>query len=283
MKTGLVLEGGAMRGMFTAGVTDVMMENGISFDGLIGVSAGAVFGCNYKSNQPGRVIRYNMKYCNHPKYCSFRSLLLTGDLYGADFCYRELPNKLDLFDLETYAKNPMEFYVTCTDVTTGKAVYQKCDTADETDLDWFRASASMPLVSRIVEVGGYKLLDGGIADSIPLKQFQSMGYEKNVVILTQPKDYVKKKNSIIPLARLALFKYPALVQAMAERHLCYNETLSYIKEQEKAGKVLVIQPEESLPVGHVEHNPEKLRVVYELGRKEGEKQLSAIQSFLAAE
>ena len=283
MKTGLVLEGGAMRGMFTAGVTDVMMENGITFDGLIGVSAGAAFGCNYKSNQPGRVIRYNMKYCNHPKYCSFRSLLLTGDLYGADFCYRELPNKLDLFDLESYAQNPMEFYVTCTDVTTGKAVYQKCEKADETDLDWFRASASMPLVSRVVEVGGYKLLDGGIADSIPIKQFQSMGFEKNVVVLTQPKDYVKKKNSLIPLAKLALRKYPALVQAMADRHIGYNETLSYIKEQEKAGKVLVIRPEESLPVGHIEHKPEKLQVVYELGRKEGEKQLSAIQTFLKTE
>lgn len=283
MKTGLVLEGGAMRGMFTAGVTDVMMENSITFDGLIGVSAGAVFGCNYKSNQPGRAIRYNMKYCNHPQYCSFRSLLLTGNLYGADFCYRKLPNELDLFDLESYAKNPMEFYVTCTDVTTGKAVYQKCETADETDLDWFRASASMPLVSRVVEVGGRKLLDGGIADSIPLKQFQSMGYEKNVVILTQPKDYVKKKSGLIPLAKLALRKYPALVQAMADRHIGYNETLAYIKEQEEKGKVLVIRPDAPLPVGHIEHDAEKLRVVYELGRKEGEKQLSAIRSFLAAE
>ncbi len=280
MKKGLILEGGAMRGLFTAGVTDVMMENGIEFDGMIGVSAGAVFGCNYKSKQPGRSIRYNMKYCNHPKYCSFRSLVKTGDLYGADFCYRELPQKLDLFDDDTFTKNPMEFYVTCTDVMTGQAVYHKCETSDENCLDWFRASASMPLVSRIVEVDGYKLLDGGIADSIPLAHFESLGYTKNVVILTQPADYVKQKNNMIPLVRYMLRKYPALVQAMENRHIYYNKTLAYIRTQEEAGRAFVIRPEEKLPVGHIEHKADKLKVVYDIGRKAGLAHLSAMKEFL---
>ncbi|MBR6729703.1 MAG: patatin family protein [Clostridia bacterium] len=279
MKKGLVLEGGAMRGLFTAGVTDVMMENGISFDGLIGVSAGAAFGCNYKSNQPGRVLRYNSRFCKEPKFCSFRSLIKTGDLYGADFCYREIPYKLDIFDTEAFAQNPMEFHLVCTDVTTGKAVYRKCDVADDACLDWFRASASMPLVSKIVEIEGYKLLDGGIADSIPLRYFQSLGYQKNVVVLTQPKDYRKERNKMLPLVKLKLKQYPAFIEAMADRHLRYNETLDYIEKQEKTGNVFVIRPEAKLPVGHIEHDAEKLQAAYELGREATINRLTELKRF----
>ena len=181
MKTGLILEGGAMRGMYTAGVLDVMMENNIWVDGAVGVSAGAVFGCNYKSKQIGRTIRYNKKYGRDPRYAGFHSLLKTGDYFGTEFCYHEIPERLDPFDSETFQKNPAEFYVVGTDVTTGKAVYHKCTTGTDKDLDWFRASASMPLLSNIVEVDGYKLLDGGIADSIPLKWFRSIGYERNII------------------------------------------------------------------------------------------------------
>ncbi|MBE7022366.1 MAG: patatin family protein [Ruminococcaceae bacterium] len=283
MKKGLVLEGGAMRGLFSAGVTDVMMENGIRFDGLIGVSAGAVFGCNYKSVQPGRALRYNTKYCNHPKYCSFRSLIKTGDLYGADFCYRELPQKLDLFDTDTFNQNPMEFHLVCTDVTTGKAVYHQCETADDECLEWFRASASMPMVSRIVEVGGHKLLDGGIADSIPLRYFEGLGYKKNVVVLTQPKDYIKKKNRMMPLIRLAMRQYPEMIRAMADRHVHYNETVRYINKQEAAGRIFVIRPEAPLPVGHIEHNPDKLKETHEIGRQVALARLDALRSFLSAD
>ena len=146
------MEGGAMRGMFTAGVIDVLMENGIEFDGSIGVSAGACFGCNYKSKQIGRAIRYNMKYCNDKRYCSLWSLIKTGNLYGADFCYKELPEKLDIFDNKTYNENPMEFYVVCTDVQNGETIYKKCETADRNEIEWMRASASMPLVSDLPRV-----------------------------------------------------------------------------------------------------------------------------------
>ena len=175
-----------MRGLFTAGITDAMMAHGITFDGIIGVSAGAAFGCNIKSKQPGRALRYNLAYSRDPRYCSVRSLLTTGNLYG-DFCYHELPERLDLFDNAAFAASPIAFYVVCTDVDSGNAVYHRLDRADYNDLEWIRASSSMPLVSRIVEVDGYRMLDGGIADSIPLRQFQEFGYEKNIVILTQPR------------------------------------------------------------------------------------------------
>ena len=192
--TGLVLEGGAMRGLFTAGVMDVMLEHGITYDGMIGVSAGAAFGCNYKSKQIGRVLRYNTKYCKDPRYCSVLSLLLTGNLYGAKFCYHTIPEKLDLFDNETFEKNPMEFHVVATDIEKGNAVYEKFDVCDNRCLEWIRASASLPLVSKIVKTDGYKLLDGGLSDSIPVKYFQSISYDKNVVVLTQPEGYVKEIN-----------------------------------------------------------------------------------------
>ena len=193
MKRGLVLEGGGMRGMFTAGVIDVMMEQCIEYDGAVGVSAGAVFGCNYKSRQIGRAIRYNLRFCKDPRYCSVRSLVKTGDLFGTDFCYRQIPNELDPFDVETYRNNPMEFYVVTTDVLTGQPLYHLCPNGDEIDLTWFRASASMPLASNIVEAEGRWMLDGGIVDAIPLK-FAEGKYDRNVVVLTQPTDYIKKKN-----------------------------------------------------------------------------------------
>lgn len=280
MKTGLVLEGGAMRGLFSAGVMDVLMEHQIAFDGAIGVSAGAAFGCNYKSRQPGRVIRYNTEYARDPRYCSLRSLFKTGDLFGADFCYHELPNKLDPFDTEAFQQNPMEFYVVCTDVLTGEAVYQKCGIADDECFEWLRASASMPLVSRTVEIGGRRMLDGGIADSIPLRYFEQIGYNKILVILTQPEGYRKKKNKALPLIRLSFRQYPKMVEALEKRHEKYNDTLAYVKKREREGAVLVLRPQDSLSIGRVEHNPERMRQVYDCGRKVALQSLEQIEAFL---
>lgn len=279
MKRGLVLEGGAMRGMFTAGVTDVMMEHGITYDGLVGVSAGAVFGCNYKSKQIGRTIRYNLKYCKDPRYCSVRSLLKTGDLFGTQFCYRDIPNELDPFDLETYQNNPMEFYVVATDVTTGRPVYHECPTGGGEDLDWFRASASMPLAANIVEIDGRKLLDGGISDSIPLK-FAETRYEKNVVVLTQPMGFVKEKNKALPVMRRVFKQNTRLIEVMARRHDNYNEATAYIREQERRGKVFVIRPEAPLDINRVEHDPEKIQRAYDHGRAVAEKRMAALKEFL---
>ncbi|MBE5802736.1 MAG: patatin family protein [Clostridiales bacterium] len=280
MKTGLVLEGGAMRGLFTAGVTDILMEEGLAFDGAIGVSAGAAFGCNVKSKQIGRALRYNTTYCNDPRYCSFRSLIKTGDLYGAEFCYSTIPYELDPFDVETYNQNPMDFYVVCTDVETGKPVYQNCPVSNAESMQWFRASASMPLVSRIVEVGGYRLLDGGVSDSIPLEYFESIGYQRNLVILTQPEGYRKQPNKAMPLMRLMLGKYPNLLGTMAERHNIYNAQLAYVQKREEAGAALVLRPETPLPVSRTEHDPEKLREAYRQGQACARKNLKRIRAFL---
>lgn len=281
MKKGLILEGGAMRGMFTAGVIDVFLENNIPFDGVVGVSAGAAFGSNYKSKQAGRVIRYNTRFCKDKRYCSFKSLITTGDIYGVDFCYNQLPFIHDKFDSKTFSESPVEFFVTATDIETGKAIYHKCDLGLEDDLLWFRASASMPLVSRIVEIGNLKLLDGGVADSVPVKFLENEGYEKNVVVLTQPKDFVKEENPMLPFIKLKYKKYPNLVNAVANRHNIYNETTSYIKEKEEKGELFVIRPPENLNIKSICHDENELIRVYNIGRCEAEKRLAQLKEYLA--
>ena len=279
-KTGLVLEGGAMRGLFSAGVLDVMMENGIEFDAVMGVSAGAVFGCNFKSGQIGRSIRYNMRFCDDPRYCSFESLRKTGDLYNVQFCYDEIPNKLDPFDKEAYQANPMPFYAVCTNIETGKAIHKRLDNGDAKDMEYFRASASMPVVSRIVEVDGYKLLDGGITDSIPLASMERRGYPRNVVVLTQPLGFVKKKSKMLPLIRVSMRQYPNVIRAMEVRHIRYNKQTAYVREQELAGNAFVIRPPHDLGISRIENDPAELRRVYELGRKEMEERLPELREFL---
>ena len=278
---GLVLEGGAMRGMFTCGVLDVFMEQGVTFDGAIGVSAGATFGCNLKSKQIGRAIRYNLRFAKDPRYCSIRSLIKTGNLYNADFCYRQLPDELDVFDRKTFRENPLEFYLVVTDIGSGKPVYFKMKDGEFAELEWMRASASMPLVSKPVCIEGHKYLDGGISDSIPLKYFEQIGYSKNVVILTQPRDYKKKPSRIQPLMKAMLHKYPELCKAMKNRPEAYNAQTAYVFEREAQGSVFVICPEESLGISRTEHNVDELKRVYEMGRKTAEAKLEAVKKFLA--
>ena len=281
VKAGLVLEGGAMRGLFTAGVMDVLMEQGVTFDGGIGVSAGAAFGCNYKSGQIGRVLRYNVRFCDDPRYCGVHSLVKTGDIYNTEFCYGEVPCKLDVFDFDAYERNPMEFYVVCTDIETGMPVYHKHTGREDHGFDWIRASASMPLVSNMVMIDGKKLLDGGITDSIPLPYFQSIGYDRNVVVLTQPLGYEKQPNRLLPLIRRKSRAYPKLAEAMAQRHIRYNASLQYIAQEEAAGRILVIRPQSALPVGRIEKDPRKLVKAYELGRAAANIQLTRITAFLS--
>lgn len=280
MKTGLILEGGAMRGLFTAGVMDVMMENGITYDGAVGVSAGAAFGCNYKSGQIGRVIRYKTAYIRDKHYCGMGVLLRTGNYYSTDFCYGRVPYELDPFDFAAYEQNPMEFYVVATDILTGEAVYHKYEGREESGFDWIRASASMPLVSKNVEIDGRLLLDGGIADSIPVRFFESIGYTRNVAVLTRPRDYRKSPGSMQSLIKLKYRRYPKLVEAMANRHTVYNETLDYIAAREEQGALFVIRPDAPLPVSQTERDPKKLRTAYEIGRETATRQLPALQNFL---
>lgn len=280
MKNGLVMEGGAMRGMFTCGILDVFMEEGVEFDAAAGISAGAVFGCNFKSRQIGRPLRYNKRFCNDSRYCSFRNLIKTGDLYEVNFCYHELPDVLDPFDRAAFAENPMLFYIGATDVETGECVYHLCNDGGTEDIEWMRASASMPIVSKPVPINGRLYLDGGMTDSVPYRFMEQNGYKHNVIVLTQPADYRKKKGAFAPLVRFALRKYPAMAKAMNERYLVYNKMMEEITQREKAGTSLVLRPKEALGISRTEKNPDELERVYQLGRECAKERLDEIKRFL---
>lgn len=280
MKTGLVLEGGGKRGIYAAGVLDVLLENNIWTDGLIGTSAGAVNGCSYVSNQYERNLRYNIRFAKEKRYMSIYSLITTGNVVGTDFAYNILPNKLEVFDYDAFEKSPVAYYVTCSNVETGKAEYIQCKSLRGKNMDYLRASASLPYVSQIVEIDGKKYLDGGICDSIPLKAFQNMGYEKNLVVLTRPRGYIKKPENNL-LANLYYRKYPAFVTALRNRYAVYNRTLKYIEQQENQGNILVLRQSESIRVGRMEQDPERLKQMYELGKNDAGQMLDAIASFLS--
>ena len=282
MKTGIVVEGGGMRGIYGAGVLDVLLENDIKADGLIGVSAGAIHGCSFVSGQKGRSIRYNLKYSRDPRYMSMRSLIRTGDMFGIDFCYRELPETLDPFDNETFESSSTEYYVTCTDVETGQPVYHRCPSLRGDRIDWVRASASMPLASRIVELDGKKLLDGGVADSIPVMAFRKLGFKKDLVILTRPEGYRKKQNPMLPLIRRAYREYPEFVETAASRHLVYNRELDEISRLEREGEILVIRPSRRIKISRTERRPERIEQMYRLGREDAMKAFSGIKAFMGA-
>lgn len=279
MKKGLVLEGGGMRGIYTAGVLDVFLDNDLNFDGVIGVSAGAIHGCSYLSKQRGRNIRYYKKYCRDKRFMSFRNLILTGDFAGEQFCYHDLPEKLDVYDFETFNKSDAEFYVTCSNLETGEAEYFRL-TDMKADVDYMRASASLPYFARIVELEGKKLLDGGCTDSIPVEAFRNMGFEKCVVVLTRDESYVKKPEMTAP-AKLCYRKYPKFIEALKNRHNRYNETVKKIKELEKTGEIFVIRPSVELTIGRIEADPDRLQKVYDIGVRDAREQMEALKTWLA--
>lgn len=284
MSLGLVLEGGGMRGMYTAGVLDYFMERDFYPDGVVGVSAGACHGCSYVSKQKGRSYRINTTYCRDWRYMSFRSLLLTGDYFGAEFAYHRIPEELVPYDNAAFEanRNKMPLYVTVTNVETGKAEYRRIDDMRR-DVDWVRASASLPLLARTVGLDGKQFLDGGIADSIPLRFFRKMGFDKNIVVLTQPAGYRKEPNQLMPLIDLYYGrKYPKLVKAAASRHLRYNKTLDKIEELEAAGEIFVLRPSVRVPVSRTEHDPARIRAIYMLGYRDAERQFDALCRYAKA-
>lgn len=277
VKHGLVMEGGSMRGMFTSGVIDIFMEEGIDFDGAVGTSAGATFGCNFKSRQIGRAFRYTRRFCRDYRYGSLLSLLKTGNVFDVNLCYEEIPWKLDLWDAKTFRENPMDFYVVASDIESGKAVYYKMYKGEREDIAWIRASASMPLFASIVEIDGRKFLDGGVTDSVALRFMEKMGFKKNVVILTKPQAYVREQSILLPLIRLKYRKYPNLIKACEKRPEIYNATIKYIEKRAKKEAAFIIQPPVDLDVGRLESDPEKLERAYNMGRDEAIKNLDAIR------
>ena len=280
-KTGLVLEGGGVRGIYTAGVLDVFMEHGLTFDGVIGVSAGAIHACSYLSGQKGRSIRYYRRYVSDPRFMSFRSWLKTGDIVGADFCYHELPDKLDIYDHEAFLRNGTPYYAVCTNVETGKPEYIRL-TDMRGQIEYLRASASLPYFSRIVELDGRKYLDGGCADSIPLEAFRRMGYGRNVVILTRDASY-RKQPEMTAMAKLVYRKYPAFVRTLLERHDMYNGQTALAEALAAEGSVFLIRPETPLEIGRLENDPEKVQAVYDQGCADAHAAMARLRTWLEQE
>ena len=266
MSIGLVLEGGAKRGIYTAGVLDVLAENNLVADGVVGVSAGAIHGASYVSGQTGRSIRYYMKHSNNYKFMSLLNWILTGNVVDTKFCYHELPEKLDPFDHETFEKSKTKFYTVCSNIETGKAEYILCKELRRS-ITYLRASASLPVFSKIVEIDNKKLLDGGICDSIPLKASMALGYDKNIVVLTRPAGYKKKKSKFLKFTKWVYRKFPNFAKAIENRADMYNKQLDFVEnEAKKSGNVLIIRPSKDLGVKHMEKNLNKVKAMYELGR-----------------
>lgn len=279
MASSLVLEGGGKRGIYTTGVLDVFLENGISVDAVFGVSAGAIHGVSFVSKQVGRDIRYNIKYNDDYRFMSLKNWIKTGNVVDVDFCYDELPNKLDKFDYDAFSANSTKFYAVCSNIETGKAEYVHC-TEMHRDIRYVQASASLPFFSKIVEVDGKKLLDGGICDSMPLQAAQSHGYSRNIVVLTRPKGYRKKPSHNKWLAKIVYREYPNFVKAMIERPKMYNDELDYIAKEQKEGRALVIQPSKFIKISRLETDIEIVKAMYELGRQDALAMLDEIKEFL---
>lgn len=280
-KVGMVLEGGGMRGLFTAGVLDCLLENNIEIDGIIGVSAGALFGVNYFSKQKGRSLNYNKKYLGDKRYISKRSLLLTGNLVNKDFAYYKITKDLFPFDNETYIKSNKDYYVTATDIETGKPTYFKINDVYQ-QLEEFRASSAMPFASKIIKINNKKYLDGGISDSIPLDKCITLGYEKIIVILTQPLNYQKKPldKKQLNLINLKYHKYPKLIDIMKNRYINYNNTLEKIIDMENKKEIFVIRPPKKINIPITSKNKEKIQEVYDMGVNECNKLISSLKEYL---
>lgn len=280
-KTALILEGGSFRGQFTAGVLDVFMEHGITFDACYGVSAGILNGMSFKSRQIGRANRINLAFCNDPRYIGARSLLTSGSIVGYDFMLDEVQNRLDPFDNEVFLENPMRLIATVTNVLFGTAEYLPVEDATA-DLDIVRASTSLPLVTPPVQIGANRYLDGGIADSVPVEHaLEEAGFDRAVVVLTQHRAYEKEPYELVAAARARYGSLPYLVEALATRHERYNAQREHIWAYEDEGRALVIAPDRPVEVGHIEHDTSKLLDLYIQGRQEGQRLLEEIRAFIA--
>ena len=280
MKTVLILEGGAMRGLYTAGVLDVLLDHPeIRFDAVAGVSAGALFGINYKSRQRDRALRYNVKYCDDEGYFSMRSYVKTGDLMNREFCFDKLPNELDPFDYDAYRENPLAFYAVVTNLLTGQAEYPLLDDLKRAEqMEYLRASGSLPFLSRPVMIDHVPYLDGGVADSIPVRHFLDAGFDRAVVVLTRPKGY--RKSGLIAGAHLKYPRYPFFADALMNRNLVYNRTCDEVETLENEGTIFVLRPSRDVGVKRTESDRNKLQELYEVGTSDSESNLPAILDYL---
>lgn len=263
-QAGLILEGGGMKGVYTAGVLDYFIEKDMEFSNCYGVSAGAIHMCNLLSKQKGRGLRIGTGYLKDKNYCGMYSLLKTGDYFGVDFCYRKIPMELDPYDFETFSKYQGKAYAVITNIITGDAEYYQIKDLKK-DIIGVRASSSLPLLSRNVMIKGKPYLDGGISDSIPIRKSMADGNGKNVVVMTKEEGYIRKPSSLNWAIRKKYRKYPALCDKMEKRHTDYNETVAFLEKKQKTGEVFVIRPKKPLEIGRIEKNLVKLNEIYWTG------------------
>ena len=278
-QAGLILEGGGMRGIYTAGVLDAFMEEGIEFSSIYGVSAGSCHAGSFIAKQPGRALRASINYLDDPDYCSMKSFLKTGDFFGVDLLYSQIPNVYEPFDYETFKKYQGKFYAVATDVDTGEAKYLRVRDMDK-QMWMIRASSSLPLISRTLVVKGHSYLDGGVADSIPIRRSIQDGNSKNVVILTRDASYRKEANSMMKLMKLRYPRSKAFLEKMADRHIRYNETLDFLAREESAGRVFIIRPRTKIEVGRLEKDKEKLLTLYKAGLEDARSLMGKMKEYL---
>lgn len=279
MKVGLLLEGGAMRGMYTCGVLDVLLDEKIKVDCIMGVSAGALFGVNFKSRQRGRGIRFNLKYIKDKRYMGLYPLITTGNIVNQEFCFNDIPNILDDFNYASFKRTKEDFYAVVTNMYTGKAEYKKIDELKGENVEYLRASGSMPFVSKPVEVNGKKYLDGGIADSIPIDKMVKMGYDKIIVVLTRPVGY-RKRRANTSLAKVVYKDYPKLIDAMAKRYRVYNKSVDEVELLSKTRDVFLIRPSRHIKIKRIEKNEKVLKEMYELGVNDTKEKLTELKEYL---
>ena len=275
----LIIEGGGLRGIFAAGVIDCLLDNNIFFSHCIGVSAGACHACSYVSRQRGRAYDVSVDYLHFKGYGSWSSLIRNGDFFSPDLLYNKIPNELNLYDYRAAKDSGTVFQTVITNCITGKAEYPTVAFTPQ-DMIYINASSSLPLFANTIKINGKPYLDGGIADSIPVKYVYDCGYRKNLAVLTQPKGYVKQISRALPLIRRKYTQYPKLIEAMANRHTVYNETLKFIEKQEADGELFVIRPASPIDIGRIEKNKKKLKTAYESGYYETENRINMLKSFL---
>ena len=279
MKVGLVLEGGGMRALFTAGVLDALLDiKELDIDGIVGVSAGALFGVNYVSGQKERAIRYNKKYARDKRYMGFYSWITTGNAVNEEFAFYEIPFKLDVFDQEKFKQSKIDFYVVMTNVESGKPEYVLIKDVFK-QMEYLRATSALPFASKIIEINGKKYLDGGISDSIPIDYCEGLGYDKIILVLTRPEN-THKEDKLNFLYKLVYRKYPNLVERLINMGKDYEVVLKKIKNLETENKIFVIRPPKVLKIGRLEKNEDKIQNVYDIGLNTGKKEIDNLLKYL---